>query len=89
MAKQRKRSAPYMKMSEQRSARKPEPERVAPREIKAAAGKVAEAKHVLDRMPFWSGLSMLMLATVMYINGIDATLYMGCGLCGVLAMMLE
>jgi|GEM_PF-3325614 len=94
MAKQRKAKVAREKKSDQRIApsleRTIEAEKVTIQTFEEkAVQKAAEVRHALDRMPFWGGVSLLMLATTLYVNGIDATLFMGCGLAGILAMILE
>jgi len=48
-----------------------------------------EAKHALDRMSFWGGMSLLLLAVVLFAHGVGAITYMGAGLAGTLALMIE
>jgi len=51
--------------------------------------EVAEGRHALDRMSFWGGISLFLLAAVLFTHGGEATTYMAAGLAGTLAMMIE
>lgn len=50
---------------------------------------VDEARHALDRMHYWGGAILLILAGVLFLNGVDPKMFMGVGLAGALASMIE
>jgi len=53
-----------------------------------AAVESAE-RHALDRMHFWGGVSLMALSSVMFVHGVDPTVFLGTALGGGLAMLLE
>ena len=48
-----------------------------------------KARHALDRVQFWGGISLLMLAVVLFAKGAGTTMFMGAALGGVLAVLIE
>ena len=57
--------------------------------VKKKAGIVSKVRHALDRMHFWGGVSMLILAGVLFLHGVEASMFMGTALGGALAMFIE
>ncbi len=55
----------------------------------AAVREVVVARHALDRMHFWGGISLLILAVVLSVNGVADITYLSTGVAGVLAVLIE
>jgi len=65
-------------------ARKASSRKGVSRHVKATA-----RKHPLDRMQFWAGIGLFALSSVMFLHGIDMTMYLASSLGGALAIMFE
>lgn len=51
--------------------------------------EVEVARHALDRMQFWGGMSLLTLSVVLSIHGVAEITYLSTALAGMLAMVFE
>jgi len=51
--------------------------------------EVESARHALDRMPFWGGMSLMVLSVVLFSNGVGEVTYLATGLAGVLSLIYE
>lgn len=54
-----------------------------------AAREVGTARHALDRMHFWGGISLLTLAVVLSLNGVADITYLSTAFAGTLALFIE